>query len=100
MTRWQALRAAGWIAGIDFAIMTVLGLFLLTGAYWGFFGSPTALQVIGLMLGAAIIMLLWIVILIFRCMDFVLSTQADINLMPETAARMAVLFMRGQGKPQ
>lgn len=98
MTRWQALREAGWIAGIDFVIMTVLGLFLLTGAYWSIFGSPTTLQVISLLLGATIILLLWIVILIFRCMDFVLSTQADINLMPDAAARMAVLFMRGQGK--
>lgn len=99
MTRWQALRMAGWIQGIDFAVIGVLLAHAFFGIIYAVFLSPTVLYTLLLVAQMILVAQVWIVILVFRCMDFVLSCQADINLMPEAAARIVMAYYRSQPKP-
>ena len=41
-------------------------------------------------------MQVWIVVLCYRCLVFILDVQADINLMPESAARIVIGFQQGR----
>lgn len=88
MTKKQALRARGWIQPIDYIILALLATSLVTLFFWKVFGSPTALNLIAVVLVDIFIAQIWLILLIFRCACFVLETQADINLMPEASARI------------
>jgi uncharacterized membrane protein YoaK (UPF0700 family) len=86
--KWAALKARGWWLPFDWAMLILLAATLVTAFFWRIFGSPTALNLIAIVLVDIFIAQIWMIALIFRCACFVLETQADINLMPESAARI------------
>jgi hypothetical protein len=98
-TKWEALKARGWWLPYDWAIVVLLVTTLVTLLFWRIFGSPTALNLIAVVLVDIFIAQLWLISLVFRCSCFVLETQADINLMPEAAARIAAGYFNMSGTP-
>ncbi len=88
MTRFEAQRKLGLFAPHDFVTLGIIVASLVTLFFWWLFGQPTMQQLL-LVVGLVVILLLtWIVILCYRILVFQLDMQADINLMPETAARI------------
>jgi hypothetical protein len=98
MTRFQAQRALGLFARFDYTIWGVLALLWVTLGFWKLFGSPTALNLIAMAIVNITIMQVYIIVLVFRAIVFILDTNADINLMPEAAARIVVGFWEGRRK--
>lgn len=95
MTYFQALKARGWWQPVDYV---ALGLFATTGIVLFFhwlFGQPTFSNVICYLVVDMFVLQIWTIILLFRTACFVLETQADINLMPEAAGRIAVGYLTG-----
>lgn len=96
MTRFEAQRKLGLIAPLDF---TVLGLILfswMTMGFWKLFGTPDAVHLIVMAVVNVVVMQVWIVVLCFRVMVFILDLGADINLLPEAAARIVVGYWEGR----
>jgi uncharacterized RDD family membrane protein YckC len=98
-THFEALKARGWWLPYDWAVVAALALTFVTLLFWRIFGSPTALNLIAVLLVNIFIALLWIISLVFRCACFVLETQADINLMPEASARIVAGYFNMSGTP-
>jgi uncharacterized PurR-regulated membrane protein YhhQ (DUF165 family) len=98
-TKWEALKARGWWLPYDWAIVVLLAITLVTLLFWRIFGEPTATNLIAVVLVDIFIAQLWLISLVFRCSCFVLETQADINLMPEAAARIAAGYFNMSGTP-
>jgi hypothetical protein len=70
----------------------------LAGVFCSIFGIGS---VNGLMIGllnCCLILLIWLVMLAYRCMDFILQVRAAQEMLPFDAARVAVGFMQG-GQP-
>lgn len=99
ITKWQALKARGWWLPYDTAIVILLAVTLVTLFFWRVFGAPTALNLIAVVLVDIFLAQLWLISLVFRCSCFVLETQADINLMPESAARIVAGYFNMSGTP-
>jgi hypothetical protein len=99
-TKFQALKERGWWQPLDWIMLGLFGSSLITLFFWRVFGAPTTLNVIAVLLVDILVALAWLIILSFRCACFVLETQADINLMPESAARIAAAFITGTGTTQ
>lgn len=98
MTRFEAQRKLGLFAAHDYVMLTAIVLVWVTLGFWSLFGSPDALH---LLAAAAVNLFLtqcWLVVLIYRCLVFILDLQADINLMPEAAARIVLGFWEGRRK--
>jgi len=95
VTKWEALKARGWIQPYDYAMIAVILGTLITLLFWRIFGSPTALNLIAVVLVDIFVAQLWLISLVFRCSCFVLETQADINLMPESAAWIVAGYFSG-----
>lgn len=88
MTRFEAQRKLGLFAPHDYVTLALALTALVTLFFWWVFGQPTMTGVL-LAMGALIILFqIWIVILAYRILVFMLDVQADVNLMPETAARI------------
>lgn len=98
ITRFQAQRALGLIAGLDYTVWGILALLWVTLGFWKLFGSPTALNLIAMALVNIALMQVYLTVLIFRAIVFILDTNADINLLPEAAARIVVGFWEGRRK--
>lgn len=97
ITHLQALKARGWIQPYDYVLIGIIVATLVTLFFWRIFGTPTVLNFIAVVLVDIFVAQIWMISLIFRCSCFVLETQADINLMPESAARIvAGYFNMGQ----
>ena len=95
-SKWQALKAFGWILPFDFFMASMIGLSIVTVGFYFLFGNPTVIRLLAFAIVDIFIFQIWIVSLVFRCSCFVLETQADINLMPEAAAKIAVAFLQGK----
>lgn len=98
LTRFQAQRKLGLIAGFDY---TVLGLILfswMTMGFWKLFGQPEAIHLVIMAIVNVVLMQAWIVTLCYRVMVFILDLGADINLLPEAAARIVVGYWEGRNK--
>lgn len=95
ITAYEALRSFGWIVPADFVFLGALVLTGITLVFWKIFGNPSALNVIAVILTAIFCILMWIVVLIYRCSYFVLLARSDINLLPEASARLAVSYLSG-----
>ena len=95
MTYLQALRARGWIQPFDYVVLVLIALTGVTLFFYWLFGQPTFRNVVGILVVDMFRLQIWTIILLFRCSCFVLETQADINLMPEAAGRIAVGFLTG-----
>jgi hypothetical protein len=96
--RWDALRKVGWWQNIDYAMLGLFLAHLVTGFFFLVFGKLSfGVAVVGLLQCCAIA-LVWMIILAYRCMDFVLQLRANIEMLPFDSARIAVGFLQG-GQP-
>ena len=96
MTRMQALVTVGFFQMIDLVYLFLICLGWAGAALLHFCteaGTLSVLLLVGLSLTLA---QLWMITLCFRCMDFVLKTQADINLLPAAAARIVLGYQQQQ----
>lgn len=100
MSRWEALKAAGWWAKLDTTFCVLIALTWVTALYWKIFGNPSGLDLIALLLLNLNLLVVWLVVLSLRCALFVLQLNADIATLPEASARIAVAFLAGQSPPQ
>ena len=99
MSRSEALKKLGLYAPHDFVSGTVAILLVLGAAVCLVVALDHPMLILGLLLSAVLVLLQWLIVLIYRVGVFVLDTHADISLMPETAARIAVAFLKGQPAP-
>lgn len=96
MTRFEAQRKLGLFGGIDYLFAALLFLAWVTLGYWVLFGSPTVLHVILTVLFNFLITQVWIILLAYRVLVFIMDLGADINLMPEAAARIVIGYSEGR----
>jgi hypothetical protein len=97
ITKWEALKARGWVQPYDYWMITIILGTIVTMFFWAIFGQPTAINLIAVVLVDIFISQLWLISLVYRCSCFVLETQADINLMPESAARIVAGYFSMNG---
>lgn len=96
--RWTALKQIGWWKPIDNIVIGVLLAHIVTGIFFAVFGRMTFnVAVIGL-LQMILLIGVWAVFLVYRCMDFVVQLRANIEMLPFDSARIAVGFLQG-GQP-
>ena len=96
LSRFQAQRKLGLFAGLDYTIAVLMIASWVTLGFWKLFGDPGALQLLAFAAINIVLMQVWIVVLCYRCLVFILDVQADINLMPESAARIVIGFQQGR----
>jgi hypothetical protein len=70
----------------------------LAGLFCAIFGIGSINGLMVGLLNCCLLLLIWLVMLAYRCMDFVLQVRAIQEMMPYDAARIAVGFMQG-GQP-
>jgi hypothetical protein len=94
----KALWEVGFVTIIDFIWCALMLFGAITAAFWCIFGSPTVLGL--LVVGVVLLGMFqgWLVLLLYRCLYFIIKTRADINMMPTEAARLAQIYQAG-GKP-
>jgi len=98
LSRFQAQRKLGLFAGLDYTVAAVLLFSWLTLGFWKLFGHPELLQLVVFAIVNIVLMQLWLIVLLYRVLVFVLDLGADINLMPEAAARIVVGYWEGRTK--
>lgn len=98
LSRFQAQRKLGLFAPLDVTIVIVMIASWVTLGFWQLFGAPQPLQLIAFALVNIFLTQVWAIVLVYRCLVFILDLQADINLMPEAAARIVVGFWEGRGR--
>ena len=96
--RWQALKQVGWWKTSDTVMLWLLLGQLIVGFFFMVFGRMTTNILLVGLLNECLILLAWAVILIYRCMDFVLQLRANVEMLPFDSARIAVGFLQG-GQP-
>ena len=93
--RWQALRQVGWWKTSDTVMLWLILSQPIVGFFFMVFGRMTFnILLIGL-LNECVISLAWAIVLVYRCMDFVLQLRANIEMLPYDSARIAVGFLQG-----
>jgi len=100
ITKWEALKQQGWIKPIDYIFMAVLGIIWLSMLIYWIIGYPSVYTMLGVGVFTTTAIQAWSLILHFRTMDFILVTRADINLMPVSAARMALAYFQAGQTPK
>lgn len=98
LTRFQAQQKLGLFAPHDYVMLTLIIFIWVTFGFWMIFGKPQALHLIALAIVNIFLTQLWIVVLVYRCLVFILDLHADVGLMPEAAARIVVGFWEGRKK--
>jgi hypothetical protein len=96
LTRFQAQRKLGLFAPLDYSVLALIVFVWIVLGFWALFGTPSANSLIALAIVNIFLTQCWIVVLVYRCLVFILDVQADINLMPEAAARIVVGFWEGR----
>ncbi len=100
LTEYQGLRALGWIQPLDYLVMFLIGMCWLTLLFWKIFSHPSPWNILCCVAIAAAITQLWGIILVFRCMHFVLLIQAYLNNLPDEAARIVMAAYSGPQRQQ
>jgi len=98
LTRFQAQRKLGLFAPHDFVMLVLIICAWVVAGFWKLFGDPQPLNLVAVILASILLAQCWMIVLIYRVLVFVLDVQADINLMPEAAARIVVGFWEGRKK--
>ncbi len=93
------LLTAGLITPIDIVLLGAFFAECITVGYWRVFGSPSAEQLVVVLLATIVYFQVWLVALMFRLGVMILRARADINLMPDAAARIAVMALQGHKQP-
>lgn len=89
MTRFEALQEVGVFQPVDTLFAVLLPVSGLGALLWLILkGSGLGLLIVCLLLLLAAVA--WLVALVFRCMDFLVTMQASIHLLPETAANIVL----------
>ena len=98
LSRFQAQVKLGLITGVDVTAAVLLLLSWITLGYWFIFGKPTIVNAIFVLLVDIMVFQTWLTLLAFRVMVFVLDLGAEINLMPQAAARIVAGYFEGRPK--
>lgn len=93
--RTKILITAGLFRSVDLFFVAAFAFEGVTVFFWRVFASPSALQLMVVLLASIFTAQFWMILVCFRVGEQVLRARADINLMPEAAARLAVLSQRG-----
>ena len=88
----KALWEVGFWKPADFAVIAIELFAVMTMGFWWVFGTPFALGILCVLVSMLILLVAWGILLIYRCMYFVVQARADINLMPATAAKLALMY--------
>jgi hypothetical protein len=97
----KAMFQASLIRGIDVVFMLIYLLGLAGTAGWVIFGQFNRDVLMLVLVLTGLLTQAWLVLLAFRVGFIALQCRADIKLMPEAAARMALLYQQGApSKPQ
>lgn len=98
LSRFQAQRKLGLFAPHDYVMLTLILTVWITLGFWKLFGDPTSVNLIALAILNIFLAQCWLIVLAYRCLVFILDVQADINLMPEAAARIVLGYWEGRKK--
>lgn len=96
MTRFQAQRKLGLFAPHDYVMLALISTVWIVLGFWKLFGDPSAMPLIALAVVNIFLTQCWMIVLIYRTLVFILDVQADINLLPEAAARIVISFWEGR----
>lgn len=97
MTRFQAQRLLGLWAPHDFVVGGLLVLSFVVLIVWAVVGDISAMQVCGVLLFDVVLALTQVIVLLYRCMTYILDLHASVETLPEASARIAAAYL--QGKP-
>jgi len=98
LTRWEAQRKLGLFAPHDYVMLGLIVMVWVTLGFWKLFGNPEPIHLIALAVVNIFLTQCWLLVLVYRVLVFILDVQADINLMPEAAARIVLGFWEGRRK--
>lgn len=98
MSRFEAQRKLGLFAPHDYVMMILILAVWITLGFWKLFGSPEPIHLIALAIVNIFLTQCWLIVIVYRVLVFILDVQADINLMPEAAARIVLGFWEGRRK--
>ena len=98
LTRFQAQRKLGLLAPLDYTLIALIVFSWITLGFWKLFGTPQAEQLIALAVFNIFLVQVWLIVLVYRVLVFILDVQADINLLPEAAARIVIGYREGRVK--
>lgn len=98
VSRFQAQRALGLFAAHDYVMgaISIVGLLACFG-YLLIAAEPDWVRFVAGLCLTVIFQMAWLIVLVYRVLVFVLDLHAEVALMPEASARIAVGFL--QGKP-
>jgi hypothetical protein len=94
---WRAVWAAGWIKVDDFIFLFILASVAFALPLHFFLWGIDNITILYYLLVETLVSVWWLILLVFRFGLFVLQVRADINLMPEAAAKMAISFGKQTG---
>lgn len=98
MSRFEAQRKLGLFAPHDYVMLVLIVGIWVTMGFWQLFGAPQPLHLVAAAIVNVFLTQCWIIVMVYRCLVFVLDVQADINLMPEAAARIVLGYWEGRRK--
>jgi hypothetical protein len=99
LTRFQAQRRLGLFARWDITMLVAIAsVWIVTGFYWWFKPEPVFASIIFSMLVSILLAISWLIVLVYRGLVWLLDIQADINLMPDAAARIVLGYYEGRKK--
>lgn len=98
LTRFEAQRKLGLFAPLDYTVLALILFSWMTLGFWKLFGNPEPIHLIVLAIVNVVLTQLWLIVLVYRSLVFVLDLGADINLMPEAAARIVLGYWEGRAK--
>ena len=99
MTAYQALRHMNFFSNSDFILFSLVILTWTTLLFWKIFAQPTFQDVVFIALVSFTIVQIWLITLVYRCMHFVVLTQAYVNTLPQDAARIATAMLMTGSAP-
>lgn len=98
LTRFQAQLKLGLFAPCDYAFAVFLAVNVIGLAVLKLTGNLSIVQSLVIFSFMLLIMAAWIIVLCYRIFVRMLDIQADINLLPQAAARIAVGYFEGRKK--
>jgi hypothetical protein len=92
----SALWSVGMFKPYDCVVMAVVFVLAATTFFWWMFSPEFQLaRLLMPLMALSLVVQLWLVSLVYRCIWFVIKTWADIKNLPVSAAKLAVAFSRG-----
>jgi hypothetical protein len=87
---WPILREFGWVGAFDYVMASLVLILAILAIVLACLGQPWWI----FMMAISLVLAFWIVQLGFRCAWFVLQVMADLKLLPQSTARLVLLFSR------